>query len=81
MHYPGRIIKFGMSLSGIETLGEDTILIGDLEKVGWVVLKSGYSTIPYGELENKLYHLNNNSAKFKKNWFVIEGKHRQMFYK
>ena len=98
MHYPVHIIKFGMSLPGIETLGEGTvkfgispsgikilgegtILMGNLEKVWWVVLKSEYSITPYGELENELYHLNNDSGKFKKNWFVIEGIHRQMFYK
>ena len=65
IHYPGYIIKFGMSPSGIETLGEGTILMVNLVKVGWVVLKSGYSIIPYGELENELYHLSNNSAKEK----------------
>ena len=77
MHYPGHIIKFGMSLSGIETLGEGTILMGNLEKVGWVRSKSGYSITPYGELENELYHLNNDSAKFKKKLFAIEGIYRK----
>ena len=81
MYYPGHIIKFGMSPSGIEILGEGTILMGNLEKVGWVVLKSRYSFTPYGELENELYHIDNDSAKFKNNWFAIEGKYRQMFYK
>ena len=65
MHCPGHIIKFGISLSGIETLGEGTILMGNLEKVGWVVLKSGYSIRPYGLLGNAMYHLNNDSVKFK----------------
>ena len=28
-----------------------------------------------------MYDLNNDSAKFKQNWFAIDGKHLQMFYK
>ena len=64
MHYPGHLIKFGMNPSEIKTLGEGAILMGNLEKIGWVVLKSGYSITPYGELENELYHLNNDSSKF-----------------
>ena len=81
MYYPDHIIKFGMSQSGIETLGEGSILMGNLEKVGWVDLNSRYNITPYGELENVLYHLNNDSVKFKNNWFAIDGKHRQMLYK
>ena len=80
MHYPGHIVKHGMSPSRIETLEEGTVLMGNLEKVGWVVLKSGYNITQYGELENELYHLNNDSIKFKK-WFGINGIHRQIFYK
>ena len=41
MHYPGHIIKYAMSPSRMETLEECTVLMGNLEKVGWVVLKSG----------------------------------------
>ena len=32
-------------------------MLGDLEKVSWVVLKSGYSINPYCDLENALYGL------------------------
>ena len=39
MHYPGHIIKYGMSPSRIETLEECTILMGNLEKVAWVFFK------------------------------------------
>ena len=28
-----------------------------------------------------MYHLNNDSAKFKQNWLLIDGKHLQFFYK
>ena len=81
MYYIGHIIKYGMHPSGIKKLGESTILMGNLEKVGWVVLKSGYSISPYGRLDNTVYHLNNDSVKFKNNWFGIDGNHRQIFYK
>ena len=81
MYYLDHVIKFGMSPSVIETLGEGSILMGNLEKVGWVVLKSRYSICPYGLLENAMYHLNNDSVKFKNNWSAIEGKHRHIFYK
>ena len=72
---PGHIIMYAMSPSRIETLEKGTILMGNLEKVGWVVLKSGYSIRPYGLLENAMYHLNNDSVKFKNDWFAIDGKH------
>ena len=75
MYYIGHIIKYEMSPYGIENLGEGTILMGNLEKVGWVVLKSGYSIRPYGLLGNAMYHLNNDSVKFKNDWFAIDGKH------
>ena len=52
IHYPGHIIKYLISPSSIETLEEGTVLMGNLEKVGWVVLKSGYNITPYCDLEN-----------------------------
>ena len=81
MFYSGHVIKYGMSKYGIENSEEGSILMGNLEKVGWVVLKSGYNIVPYHPLQNTLYHLNNDSVKFKHNWFAIDGKHLQMFYK
>ena len=81
MHYPDHIIKYAMSPSRIETLEECTVLMGNLEKVGWVVLKSGYNITPYCNLENELYHLNNDSINYENKWFAIDGKHRQIFYK
>ena len=81
MFYTGHVIKYGMSKYGIENLEKGSILMGNLEKVGWVVLKSGYNIVPYGQLENAMYNLNNDSAKSKQNWFAIDGKHLQMFYK
>ena len=65
IYYPCHVIKFVMSLSIIESLGIYSIfLMGNLEKVEWVVLKSGYSIRPYMFLENTMYHLNNDSVKF-----------------
>ena len=66
MHDSGRIIKYAMSPSRIKTLEECTFLMGNLEKVWWVVLKSGYNITPYCDLENELYHLNNDSVNYKK---------------
>ena len=70
-----------MSKYGIENLEEGSILIGNLEKAGWVVLKAWYNIVPYGQLENTIYNLNNDSGKSKQNWFAIDGKHLQIFYK
>ena len=81
VYHPGHVIKFGMSPSVIENLGEGSILMGNLEKSWWVVLKSWYSIRPYGLLKNAMCHLNNESVKFKNNWFAIDGKHLQIIYK
>ena len=35
------------------------VILGDLERVGLVVLKSGYNIQPFCNLENALYDLNN----------------------
>ena len=53
MHDSGRIIKYAMSPSKIKTLKEGTVLMGNLEKVGCVVLKSEYNITPYYDLENE----------------------------
>ena len=59
IHYPDHIIKYAMNWSGIETLKEGTVMMGKLEKVWWVVLKSGYTITLYYDLVNELYNLNN----------------------
>ena len=56
-------------------------MLGDLEKVSWVVLKSGYSINPYCDLENALYGLKNDHSNKKTNRFSIDGKEHKMFYK
>ena len=62
MFYTCHVIKYGMSKYGIENLEKGSILMGNLEKVGWVVLKSGFNIVPYGQLENAMYNLNNNDS-------------------
>ena len=56
INYTGHIIKFGMSPSVIENLGEGSILMVNLEKAWWVVSKSESSIRPYGLLKNAMYH-------------------------
>ena len=54
----------------IESLNPGTILLDDLKKVGWVVLKVGYNIIQDCDLENVLYDLNNDN--FPRNVFCID---------
>ena len=42
----------------IKILKEGTIMMGGLQKVGWVVLKSGFNIKPHSVLENVLYDVN-----------------------
>ena len=49
-----------------------SIILGDLVKVGWVVLKSRFNINPYCDLENSLYDLNNDNSKKKTHWFSID---------
>ena len=50
--YTGHVTKYGISKYEIENLEKSSILMNNLEKVGWVLLKSGYNIVPYGQLEN-----------------------------
>ena len=43
-----------MCNSDIEYLNEGTFMSGNLEKVGWVILKSSFNINPYYDLENAL---------------------------
>ena len=40
IHYPDHLVDYSLNKSGIESLIADTIMLGGLEIVGWVVLKS-----------------------------------------
>ena len=70
-----------MSIPEIDTLKEGTVMMGDLQKVGWVVLKSGFNIKPNSDLENALYDVNIDSEKNKNFWFGIDKYKRQMYYK
>ena len=37
-------------------------MLGGLERVGWIVLKSGYNINPYYASEYNLYNLNNDHS-------------------
>ena len=78
---PGHIIMYAMSPSRIEILEEGTVLMGNLEKIRWVVLKSGYNIKPYSQLENELCNLNNDYAKHNNRWYAIDGKQRYISQK
>ena len=58
-----------------------TVLLGNLEKVGWVVLKCDYAITANSKEQNHFYYLNNKI--FKKSeyrWNSIHKTNRQMFY-
>ena len=65
----------------IKSLKEGTILMGDLQKVGWVVLKSGFIIKPRSLLEDALYDLNVDRPNEQLHWFGIDKCKRQMYYK
>ena len=81
IHYTNQVVKYNMSKFEIESLKEGTIMMGDLQKVGWVVLKSGFIIKPYSLLENTLYDLNIDVPSDKLYWFGIDNNKRQMHYK
>ena len=54
-----------MNKSEIKSLITSTVMLGDLEKVSWVILKCGYYIQPFCDLENVLFDLNNQHPKQK----------------
>ena len=81
LHYTNQVIKYDMSKYEIESLKEGTILMGDLQKVSWVVLKSGFIIKARSLLEDSLYDLNVDVPSDKSHWFGIDNNKRQMYYK
>ena len=65
-----------MSKFEIELLKEGTILMGDLQKDVWVVLKAGFIIKPRSLLENALYDLNIDVSSDKLHWFGIDNNKR-----
>ena len=72
IHYANEVVKYNKSKFEIETLKEGTIMMGDLQKVAWVVLKSGFIIKPRSLLENALYDLNIDISSDKLHWFGID---------
>ena len=56
-------------------------MTGDLQKVGCVVLKSGFVIKPRSPLKDALYDLNVDVPSDKSHWFEIDKNKRQMYYK
>ena len=67
IHYEAHIIRYLKYQCDIDNLNTDNILIGDLEKVGWVVLKYDYEIKNGGEQQNYFYQINNNIHSKKRN--------------
>ena len=47
IHYEDRVIRYLKSQCDIDDLNMGSALLGDLEKVGWVVLKCDYAFTHY----------------------------------
>ena len=60
IHYEGHIIKYLDTKYTIDRLPMGKVLLGDLEKVGWVVLKCDYGITPNSNVEKHFYYSNNN---------------------
>ena len=58
IYYTNQVVKYNNGKFEIESLKEGTVLMDDLQKVGWVVLKFGFIIKPRSLLGNALYDLN-----------------------
>ena len=81
LHYTNQVIEYDMSKYKIESLKEGTYLMGELQKVGCVVLKSGFIIKQRSPLENALYDLNVDTPSDKSLWFGIDKNKHHMYYK
>ena len=59
--------RYLKSQCDIDNLNIGSVLLGDLEKVGWVGLKCDYGITNGGEQQEYLYHMNNNIFPKKRN--------------
>ena len=76
IHYTNKVFKYNKSKFEIETLKEGTIMMVDLQKIGWVLLKSEFIIKPRSLMENALYDLNNDVPSEKLHWFGIDNNKR-----
>ena len=51
-HYEGHIIRYLDTYDNIDNLPMGKVLLGDLRKVGWVVLKCDYDNTPESTKQN-----------------------------
>ena len=81
IHYKGCIIRYFKTQCDTDNLNMGSVLLGDLEKVGWVVLEWAYEITNGSEQQEYFYHLNNhNFQKKMKYWNKINGTNREMLY-
>ena len=81
IHYEGHIIRYLKTQYNIDNLNIGSVLLGDLEKVGWVVLKCAYEITNGSEQQEYFYHLNDHTFQKKmKYWNKINGTNREMLY-
>ena len=59
IYYEGHIIRYLKSQCEIDNLSMGTVLMDDLEKVGCVMLKCGFTISANSREQNYLYYLNN----------------------
>ena len=59
IHYEGHAIIYLKSQCDIDNLPMGTVLLGNLEKVGWVILKYDYAINENSREQNHFYYLNN----------------------
>ena len=63
VHYEDHVIRYLKSQCDIDKLLMGTVLLGNLEKVSWVVLKCDYTNTANSKEQNSVYHLNNKHFK------------------
>ena len=80
IHDEGHIIRYLKTQCDIDNLNMGSILLGDLEKVGWVVLKCAYEITNGSEQQEYFYHLNNHTFQKKmKYWNKLNGTNREIY--
>ena len=57
VYYEGHVIRYLKSQCDIDNLPMGTVLLGNLEKVGWVVLKCDYVITANSKKQNHFYYL------------------------
>ena len=65
IHYEGHVIRYLKSQCDIDNLSMGSVLLGNLDKVAWVVLKYDYAVTADSKEQNYFYHLNNHIFKQK----------------